>query len=222
MILNNENHLLYSAGEDQKIIVWKVDCNKNELTFIYQQEKHTNCICAMSLNESENILITSGDDQQIIIWKFGQEIKFYFRKVFNQVLNCSVCHIKFITNDKFIWIPSSKDINCICEFDYQDGIYFMKILIIEYSSQNLGCALFLILYFKDQNVLIVRTKKQYIQSNNQWIFGTKTDDGKQLLFLDNHKAEYSLYELQYKQQYIIIFLCQSIKSSYIYIYGIYK
>ncbi|CAD8133727.1 unnamed protein product [Paramecium pentaurelia] len=216
MIINNQENQLYSAGEDQKIIVWKVDFNQNELIYLYQLDKHTKCIRAMSLNEYENILVSSGDDQQIIVWEYGQGDKFYFKQVFNQILNCSGYHIKFIKNNKFIWIPYSKDLNCICIFDFKDGIFNEDIdnrIQLLNSNKNLGCALFPIVYLKDKNILFIRSKniiyiikeingKLIIQNelncNTKWIFGTITDDGKYLLFWDDHKGGYSSYELQYK------------------------
>ncbi|CAD8069400.1 unnamed protein product [Paramecium primaurelia] len=173
MIINNQENQLYSAGEDQKIIVWKVDFNQNELTYMYQLDKHTKCIRAMSLNEYENILVSSGDDQQIIIWEYGQGDKFYFKQVFNQILNCSGCHIKFIKNNKFIWIPYSKELNCICIFDFKDGIFNEDIdnrIQLLNSNKNLGCALFPIVYLKDKNILFIRSKNIILTSIGIYFF----------------------------------------------------
>ncbi|CAK80210.1 unnamed protein product (macronuclear) [Paramecium tetraurelia] len=216
MILNSQENQLFSAGEDQKIIVWKVDFSQNELTYLYQLEKHTKCVRSISLNECNTILVSSGDDQQIIVWEFGQGDKFYFKQVFTSVLNCSGCHIKFIKNNKFIWMPYSNELNCICVFDYEDGIFNEdadnRIQLLN-SNKNIGCALFPIVYLKDKNMIFIRSKniiyvikeingKLVIQNeldcSTKWSFGTTTDDGKYLIFWDEHKGGYSTYELQYK------------------------
>lgn len=66
------------------------------------------------------------------------------------------------------------------------------------------------MYLKDKNVLFIRSKniiyiireingKLIIQNEldcgTKWNFGTTTDDGKYLLFWDDHKGGYSSYEL---------------------------
>ncbi|CAD8116143.1 unnamed protein product [Paramecium primaurelia] len=216
MNLNKNETQLLSGGEDKQIIVWQVDLNQNKLSYLYSLEKHMNSIRAISLNESENSFVSCGDDQLIIIWEIGQDNKFQFKQTFKQFLNCSGCHLKFLDDQKFIWLPYSKELNLVCLFSKKNGIYEedcenrIKLII---NNNSLGCSLFPIIYLKDKSILFIRTKNIIFLLKEQngkffvvneydcitnWNFGNVTDDGKYLVVWDDHKKGYSSIELDYK------------------------
>ncbi|CAD8083895.1 unnamed protein product [Paramecium sonneborni] len=216
MILNKNENQLFSAGEDQQIIVWQVNFNQNELIYLYSLVRHNNCIRAISLNDCENTLVSCADDQQIIIWEIGQSEKFQFKQVITSVFNSSGCHIKFIKDNLFIWLPYSKELNFISLFQSKDGVFYEDIdnrIQLANNSKNLGCALFPIIYLKDKNVLFIRSKNiiyilretngkfnihNEIDCGTKWSFGTVSENGKYLVFWDDQKGAYSSYELSYK------------------------
>jgi WD40 repeat protein len=52
---------MISCSYDKTIKVWKVDCLKNVLMFLYTLEnRHTNFIYSICLNESETALVSCG------------------------------------------------------------------------------------------------------------------------------------------------------------------
>ncbi|CAD8105107.1 unnamed protein product [Paramecium sonneborni] len=217
MVLNKNETQLFSGGGDFQIIVWQVDLNQNELQYLYSLEKHTNSIRAISLNDSENVFISCGDDQQIIIWEIGQHNKFQFKQVFTQFINSTGCHLKFLNDNQFIWVPYSKELNFICMFQQKLGIFTEdtenRIQLNSNNNKNVGCSLFPIVYLKDKNALFIRSKNiiyilreldgKFLVVNQlncitNWNFGTVTDDGKYLVVWDDHKKGYQSIELSYK------------------------
>ncbi|CAD8176752.1 unnamed protein product [Paramecium pentaurelia] len=211
VILTQKEDQLISSSNDKSIKIWMVDFNNDQLRFLYSLEKHTGIIYSLSLNQSEQIMVSSGVDQ-IIIWQNGKNNKWKFLQVVKQTLQEIGCHVKFLKENQFIWLPEKS--NNLCVFEYQDGEFkenLYKRVCFQKNQGYLNEFNFPIIYNEDKNLICLRHLQhicllkaqndgqlQIIQEfdcKHQCIYGTITNNGQYLIFWGAEKNKYEIYEI---------------------------
>ncbi|CAD8188625.1 unnamed protein product [Paramecium pentaurelia] len=215
MTVNQNEDQLFSGSLDKTIIVWKLDFKQNQLIYQYSLEKHDQKIQSLSLNQSERQLVSCAG--QIIIWERGLNNKMEFKYFVNLPDNIYGQNIQFIKENQFVLYPGSKQVDEIFIFEQEEGEYQEnqeKKIQINQNKNIQNMYLFPIVYNKQSNLMIVRHKAciyfirelnngkfkivEQLNLNTNSIYGAVTNNSQHLVFWDNYKGEYSIYELQYK------------------------
>ncbi|CAK90141.1 unnamed protein product (macronuclear) [Paramecium tetraurelia] len=213
MILNKKENLLFTSDMDKYIIIWDADLSSNLLSIHQVLDNHTKQVNGLSLNESENILVSCGLDKQIIVWQKVSD-QWIFKKNVNQQSYDLGTRIKFINNDRFLWVSGSMNGQDYL-FDYQFNIqndYIQKrnkSLLQEKDSKD---SLFFPIFFnKEKNIVIVK-HKLYIylyKKDDQGLlnslhlkklitndtFGAITSDGQFLVSWDQSNQRYEVCKI---------------------------
>ncbi|CAD8193534.1 unnamed protein product [Paramecium octaurelia] len=215
MIMNKNETLLFSAGNKGSITIWRINLDYNSLAPFQNLHFNSSNIYSISLNEQENILISSGQNQSILIWEKVSEDKFKFKHAVKQTLNADGYHLKFLTDDKFIWVAQTFDNNFICIYEKRNGIFSESIekrITLKKTSNVDGLGLAPIIYNKEKNVVFVRSQNHLyilkelngcISIEDQYDFMTEhnyfatTDDCQYLVAWDLKKKAYSSFEILY-------------------------
>ncbi|CAD8196228.1 unnamed protein product [Paramecium pentaurelia] len=158
ILLNSNEDLLFSGGDDKQIIVWKADLNENKLKCLYSLDKHNNSVVALSLNQSEKYLVSCARDKnQIIIWERKNENKFEFKYFVNQSIQSCGFKVKFIKENQFIWITGNKDIDQLYVFELKDGVFQEnqeKAIKLIQNQMTVDEYHFPITYNKEKNLIV--------------------------------------------------------------------
>ncbi|CAD8104101.1 unnamed protein product [Paramecium primaurelia] len=216
VILTQNEDQLISGSQDFLINIWRIDFINNQLTFLYSLQKHTDQVISLSLNESERLLVTCGLDKSIIIWQKDANNRWYLYQFVKQSKLDIGSHVKFLQEDKFIWVSYST--NSLCVFEQKDGqfqeIVEKKVQFSNFIQKCLNLPFFPIIYIKDKNLICLRHMKNIVLLKEQidgqlsivqeldcqdWsIHGTVTKNGQYLIFWGGKKKKYEIYEIQYK------------------------
>ncbi|CAK90138.1 unnamed protein product (macronuclear) [Paramecium tetraurelia] len=160
MILNKKENLLFTSDMDKQIIIWDADLSSNLLSIHQVLDNHTKQVNGLSLNETENILVSCGLDKQIIVWQKVSD-QWIFKKNVNQQSYDFGTRIKFINNDRFLWVSGSMNGQDYL-FDYQFNIqndYIQKRNKSFLSEKDSKDSLFFPIFFnKEKNIVIVKHK----------------------------------------------------------------
>ncbi|CAD8191338.1 unnamed protein product [Paramecium pentaurelia] len=213
LILNKQEDQLISGGLDCRIIVWQVDFIKNDLTFLYSLDKHSNIVFSISLNQSETVLASCGY-HELIIWGKESQGKWEFK--YKQSVSAGQ-KIHFINNQQFLWVPLDKQIDDLLEFELQNGVFKQnqdKTITLIKNHECEDCVFFPIIHNKDRNVILIRHKHHIylirqlndgkfkilasINCQDKESYGTMTNNGQYLVFWDNKSKKYSSYEILYQ------------------------
>ncbi|CAD8198435.1 unnamed protein product [Paramecium pentaurelia] len=183
----------------------------------YSLNKHNNEVIALSLNQSESQLVSCADGKKQK--SFGKEenkiIINHF--IFKQLIQDYGLKAKFIKGNQFIWIYGGKAIDKCNVFKLKEGIFQEnqeKTIQLITNNQILNEFHFPIIYNKEKNLIIVRHKTQIyliremndgkfkivdqLNCDTYPVYGTITNNGQYLVYLDDNKIGYSTYELQNK------------------------
>ncbi|CAD8116410.1 unnamed protein product [Paramecium primaurelia] len=218
LLLNSNEDLLFSGSDDESIKVWKVDFNKNILKYIYSLNKHEGYVLALSLNYSETQLVSCAKGKnQIIIWERKEQDKYEFKYFVKQSIQEQGKKVRFIKENQFIWVTSCKEIDKFYVFELKEGVFQEiqeKTIDLVTNNQILDECRFPIMYNKDKNLIIIRHKTYFYiirEMNNgnfkivdqfncdsYSIYGNMTNNGQYLVYWDDKKKGYSIYELSNK------------------------
>ncbi|CAD8159133.1 unnamed protein product [Paramecium pentaurelia] len=197
-IINQKENLLFSAGEDKIIYIWKLNLIKNYLEYQTQLIQHQGKIDALSLNQSETFLVSFGYDKRIIIWK-KEGNDWIFNHIVKQSIYENGYRVKFLRDELFLWVATK---SFVYFFELNKGVFQEKNdKAIELQKNHLfDTFLFPILHNPNQNLIIIRHKNfiyiiretqdnqfQIVKSIScQWnrVSGTITNDGQFLVFWD--------------------------------------
>ncbi|CAD8108058.1 unnamed protein product [Paramecium primaurelia] len=214
LILNKQENQLISGGNDYSIKIWKPDFLKNDLTFLYHLDSNSNYIYSISLNQSETIMASCGLTE-FIIWEKGLQEKWEFK--YKQSIPQIGNKVYFMNNQQLLWVTQNQE-NDILIFELQDGIFNQNSKkTIQLNKNNNKCedfCYFPIIYNKNKNILLIRHKHHIylirelkdctfnimasLHIQNEFIFGTITNDGQYLVFWDDKSRKYSSYEIKMK------------------------
>ncbi|CAK86534.1 unnamed protein product (macronuclear) [Paramecium tetraurelia] len=213
LILTQKEDQLISCCKEKLIKIWIVDFSSDQLKPQYSLEKHNGIVYSLSLNESESVLVSCGSDS-IIMWDKGKNNKWKFFQVFKQTQQEIGCHVKFLKEDQFIWLPERSNHLCVFE-QYKDGEFQenqKKRVCFSKTSGYLNEFNFPIIYNKDQNLIFLRHKMhicilkvqndgylsivQEFDCKHWCIYGTITNNGQYLTFWGGGKNNYETYKIQ--------------------------
>ncbi|CAD8100904.1 unnamed protein product [Paramecium primaurelia] len=215
MIMNKNETQLFTAGTNGTIRIWKINFEKNTLTYLSIFSFNPYNIYAICLNEQENILISSGQNKQILIWEKANEDKFKFKHAVKQILETDGSQIKLLDDDRLIQLPQGEQ-DCICVYQRKNGIFYETIekrIKLEKSNTVECQGLGQIIYNQGKNMLIVKCKNYiYVIKEKEGNFSIEdqlncktehnyfsiTEDGQYLVVWDVQSKSYQSYELLYQ------------------------
>ncbi|CAK70435.1 unnamed protein product (macronuclear) [Paramecium tetraurelia] len=209
MILNQNEDELFSGSLDYRINSWKLDLDKNELQYQYSLDKHNNGVYSLSLNQKSNIQHHAlqarikqlfGKEDKIIKWNSNTLLNNLFK-----ALDQRFCLSKRISLFGYLIV-----IKLMKYGVFQENTE--KKLKLNSDNVNMEMFQFPLVYNKNRNLMVLRHKifiyiirelkngnfKIVEQLNRQTnkIFGTVTNDGNHLVFWDEIKKEYQIFQLQ--------------------------
>ncbi|CAD8188886.1 unnamed protein product [Paramecium octaurelia] len=160
LILNQTENQLISGGRDFSIKVWKVDFQKNQLSYLYSLDKHKNDIYSLGLNQSENTLV-SFDLNEIIIWKKDNQQNWYFENLVTLEIQSLGSRLSFINDHQFILGTGNEEEDLISLFELQNEKNLQLQIIEElklFNSDGIDANLFPICYNKEKKIMIFKQK----------------------------------------------------------------
>ncbi|CAD8155512.1 unnamed protein product [Paramecium pentaurelia] len=199
LILNNNEDIIISGGQDKTIKFW---IKQNQWLCLQTITDHTSHVFGLSLNKQQNKVISCGcDDQILIIEQSQQDFKWIVvQKIKVQKYGCRIC---FINDNVFIFQPYSGQQLHVYELNTINKQY-SKIKDIDVKS-GADYWFFPIQYIKSK-CLIVNKNGNYVNlirkiSNGEFrieqqiefghldLFGCMSDDGQYLITWDQGSKE---------------------------------
>ncbi|CAD8156967.1 unnamed protein product [Paramecium octaurelia] len=213
LILTQKEDQLISCCKEKLIKIWQLDFNNDQLKPQYSLEKHNGIVYSLSLNESESVLVSCGSDS-IIIWAKGKNNKWKFSQVVKQAEQEIGCHVKFLKEDQFIWLPERRNHLCVFE-QYEFGEFqenLKKRVCFKKTTGYLNEFNFPIIYNQVINLIFLRHQMhicilkvqndgylslvQELDCKHWCIYGTITNNGQYLTFWGGGKNNYETYKIQ--------------------------
>ncbi|CAD8169857.1 unnamed protein product [Paramecium pentaurelia] len=213
LVLNSKEDLLIQGGRNQIINILAVDFQKNQITYLYQLDRHTQWVSSLSLNNSENLLLSCGYNETII-WKKNEDNKWSFMtEVIKQKTSDDPNRALFLKDDQFIFFNNRKGSTSAIVYQ-QNKLDFTKNYEIEFLPiPTLKSKLSQSFKFIPELNLLFVTYKEYTyilrkQSNGKFkivnqqcyktdeIYGTLSIDGQYLVIYDQSSKLYNIYQIQ--------------------------
>ncbi|CAD8194853.1 unnamed protein product [Paramecium octaurelia] len=207
LLVNQDENIIFSSGDDKKIIIWK---NDQQWEVSQSIQEHNSSVYGLSLNDSQNKLISCGFDLYILVFQCSEQNSNWnlIQKIQTIAGGYRLC---FISNNQFTFQPINQDVMEVYSKD-QKGEEYSKsqgIKIKRGFDQN---CFFPQQYIKQKQLLINKNGscinvvkvlesgqlmvEQCIEFETNYIFGAANDNGDYLVTWDYVTKDLQLRQYQ--------------------------